>query len=195
MEGRGKIAFDPRDFQDGGESKQVPKLTLLEEVLLLGLKDNQVSRSLYCVSVCTLLFCKGGWMEERKQREGTSTILARSLAPPSLPRFPALSFARTERNLLLSLHRRGGLAYIETTSVVDFVERDCHPSLFEEKGNKHAPLRSLSLSPSLRFVADLIFGFAGCFSGIYFVVQWFVKSVFFSLIGERKETSSKTERS
>ncbi|KAL7415194.1 protein-vacuolar targeting-related protein [Mrakia frigida] len=41
LEGRGKIAFDPRDFQDGGESKQVPKLTLLEEVLLLGLKDNQ----------------------------------------------------------------------------------------------------------------------------------------------------------
>lgn len=42
MEGRGKVAFDPRDFQDGGESKEVPKLTLLEEVLLLGLKDNQV---------------------------------------------------------------------------------------------------------------------------------------------------------
>ncbi|CDZ98633.1 protein-vacuolar targeting-related protein [Phaffia rhodozyma] len=41
MEGRGKIAFDPRDFEDGGESKEVPKLTLLEEVLLLGLKDNQ----------------------------------------------------------------------------------------------------------------------------------------------------------
>ena len=43
LEGRGKIAFDPRDFQDGGESTTVPKLTLLEEVLLLGLKDNQVS--------------------------------------------------------------------------------------------------------------------------------------------------------
>lgn len=43
MEGRGKIAFDPRDFEDGGESETVPKLTLLEEVLLLGLKDNQVS--------------------------------------------------------------------------------------------------------------------------------------------------------
>lgn len=42
MEGRSKIAFDPRDFSDGGESKGIPKLTLLEEVLLLGLKDNQV---------------------------------------------------------------------------------------------------------------------------------------------------------
>jgi golgi phosphoprotein 3 len=42
LEGRGKVAYDPRDFEDDGESKQIPKLTLLEEVLLLGLKDNQV---------------------------------------------------------------------------------------------------------------------------------------------------------
>lgn len=52
LEGRGKIAFDPRDFQDGGESMTVPKLTLLEEILLLGLKDNQVSQS---ISVMSLL--------------------------------------------------------------------------------------------------------------------------------------------
>jgi Golgi phosphoprotein 3 len=41
MEGRGKIAFDKRDF----ENKEVgsdPKLTIMEEVLLLGLKDKAV---------------------------------------------------------------------------------------------------------------------------------------------------------
>lgn len=34
-----KIAYDPRDID---ESKSTPKLTLMEEVLLLGLKDKQV---------------------------------------------------------------------------------------------------------------------------------------------------------
>lgn len=43
MEGRGKVAFDKRDF----ENKEVgsdPKLTIMEEVLLLGLKDKAVRR-------------------------------------------------------------------------------------------------------------------------------------------------------
>ncbi|RSH79979.1 uncharacterized protein EHS24_009650 [Apiotrichum porosum] len=39
LEGRGKVAYDPRDFNDDNESKQQPRLTLMEEVLLLGLKD------------------------------------------------------------------------------------------------------------------------------------------------------------
>ncbi|RXK39177.1 golgi phosphoprotein 3 [Tremella mesenterica] len=39
IEGRGKVAYDPRDFQDGGEAQTMPRLTLMEEVLLLGLKD------------------------------------------------------------------------------------------------------------------------------------------------------------
>lgn len=34
-----KVAYDPRDID---ESKSTPKLTLMEEVLLLGLKDKQV---------------------------------------------------------------------------------------------------------------------------------------------------------
>ena len=34
-----KVAYDPRDVD---ESKSTPKLTLMEEVLLLGLKDRQV---------------------------------------------------------------------------------------------------------------------------------------------------------
>lgn len=37
-----KIAFDRRDMETG-ESRIMPKLTLMEEVLLLGLKDKQVS--------------------------------------------------------------------------------------------------------------------------------------------------------
>ena len=43
IEGRGKIAYDPRDFENGSDSQQAPKLTLMEEVLLLGLKDKAVS--------------------------------------------------------------------------------------------------------------------------------------------------------
>jgi Golgi phosphoprotein 3 len=34
-----RVAYDPRDID---ESKSIPKLTLMEEVLLLGLKDKQV---------------------------------------------------------------------------------------------------------------------------------------------------------
>ncbi|CAK9779724.1 Golgi phospho protein 3 [Cutaneotrichosporon oleaginosum] len=37
--GRGKIAYDPRDLNDESETKGAPRLTLMEEVLLLGLKD------------------------------------------------------------------------------------------------------------------------------------------------------------
>lgn len=37
-----KIAFDPRDLSETEERSKQPKLTLMEEVLLLGLKDKQV---------------------------------------------------------------------------------------------------------------------------------------------------------
>ena len=36
-----KIAFDPRDISESEERSKQPKLTLLEEVLLMGLKDKQ----------------------------------------------------------------------------------------------------------------------------------------------------------
>lgn len=39
-----KIAFDPRDISESTERSKQPKLTLMEEVLLLGLKDKQVRR-------------------------------------------------------------------------------------------------------------------------------------------------------
>jgi golgi phosphoprotein 3 len=42
-----KIAFDPRDISESAERSKQPKLTLMEEVLLLGLKDKQVG-SLSC---------------------------------------------------------------------------------------------------------------------------------------------------
>ena len=38
-----KIAFDPRDISESEERNKQPKLTLMEEVLLLGLKDKQVN--------------------------------------------------------------------------------------------------------------------------------------------------------
>jgi Golgi phosphoprotein 3 len=45
--GGNKVAFDPRDLErDEEESKaggKIPRLTLMEEVLLLGLKDRQAS--------------------------------------------------------------------------------------------------------------------------------------------------------
>jgi Golgi phosphoprotein 3 len=41
-----KIAFDPRDISENEERTKQPKLNLMEEVLLLGLKDKQVFFSL-----------------------------------------------------------------------------------------------------------------------------------------------------
>ena len=37
-----KIAFDPRDISESEERSKQPKLTLMEDILLLGLKDKQV---------------------------------------------------------------------------------------------------------------------------------------------------------
>lgn len=47
FEGGSRIAFDPRDLEDaaGEEAKtggRMPKLTIMEEILLLGIKDKQV---------------------------------------------------------------------------------------------------------------------------------------------------------
>jgi golgi phosphoprotein 3 len=36
-----KIAYDPRDISESAERSKQPKLTLMEEILLLGLKDKQ----------------------------------------------------------------------------------------------------------------------------------------------------------
>ena len=48
-----KIAFDPRDISEREERSKQPKLTLMEEVLLLGLKDKQVrDRGIYTTNVC-----------------------------------------------------------------------------------------------------------------------------------------------
>jgi hypothetical protein len=38
-----KIAFDPRDISESAERLKQPKLTLMEEILLMGLKDKQVT--------------------------------------------------------------------------------------------------------------------------------------------------------
>ena len=47
MEGGSKVAYDPRDLvgagSGGSDDSKVPKLTLLEEILLLGIKDRAVS--------------------------------------------------------------------------------------------------------------------------------------------------------
>lgn len=41
-----KIAYDPRDMNETAERSKQPKLTMMEEILLLGLKDKQV-----CITV------------------------------------------------------------------------------------------------------------------------------------------------
>jgi golgi phosphoprotein 3 len=45
-----KIAFDPRDISESAERSKQPKLTLMEEVILLGLKDKQVRDTLFSLS-------------------------------------------------------------------------------------------------------------------------------------------------
>ena len=42
-----KIAFDPRDMSESAERSKQPKLTMMEEVLLLGLKDKQARGIFY----------------------------------------------------------------------------------------------------------------------------------------------------
>lgn len=42
-----KIAFDPRDISESEERSKQPKLTLMEEVLLMGLKDKQVQLAFF----------------------------------------------------------------------------------------------------------------------------------------------------
>ena len=39
-----KIVFDPRDLSENEERSKQPKLTLMEDILLLGLKDRQVGK-------------------------------------------------------------------------------------------------------------------------------------------------------
>lgn len=41
-----KVVFDPRDLSENEERSKQPRLTLMEDILLLGLKDRQVSRSI-----------------------------------------------------------------------------------------------------------------------------------------------------
>jgi Golgi phosphoprotein 3 len=58
MEGGSKVAYDPRDLvgagSGGSDDSKVPKLTLLEEILLLGIKDRAVSFRFGGSIACTL---------------------------------------------------------------------------------------------------------------------------------------------
>ena len=55
-----KIAFDPRDMADSEERNKQPKLTLMEEVLLMGLKDKQVG--LTHIRGLVGLYADGSWI-------------------------------------------------------------------------------------------------------------------------------------
>jgi Golgi phosphoprotein 3 len=69
-----KVGFDPRDLEEQDEEKLVPKLTLMEEVLLLGLKDKQVRST-------------GAGLMRPDWRAGLYVLLERQhlLHPPRLP--------------------------------------------------------------------------------------------------------------
>lgn len=54
-----KIAFDPRDISESEERNKQPKLTLMEEVLLMGLKDKQVRKRRLHKDVWVLADVKG----------------------------------------------------------------------------------------------------------------------------------------
>lgn len=68
-----KIAFDPRDISESAERSKQPKLTMMEEVLLLGLKDKQVR--LHTRVIAT----------RRQFQSSSSKSLA--LVPPTNPRW------------------------------------------------------------------------------------------------------------
>lgn len=74
-EGRAKIAYDPRDFENSDEKESVPRLTLMEEVLLLGLKDKAVSLS--GLHVCEVQQYVGG--PHNKDRPGTDRLRNRRI--------------------------------------------------------------------------------------------------------------------
>ncbi len=50
-----KIAYDPRDISENEERTKQPKLTLMEDILLLGLKDKQVGGCIIVSAVTNLL--------------------------------------------------------------------------------------------------------------------------------------------
>jgi golgi phosphoprotein 3 len=59
FKGGSKVAFDPRDLdmtEEDARGGKMPKLTIMEEVLLLGLKDKQASRLfvVHSTRVCLL---------------------------------------------------------------------------------------------------------------------------------------------
>lgn len=78
-----KIAFDPRDISESAERSKQPKLTLMDEVVLLGLKDKQVSnQASKQASMRT-----PDKREERRKKErpfppSTTTGLAQHIHPP-----------------------------------------------------------------------------------------------------------------
>ena len=62
FEGGSKIAFDPRDLQQDASEEartggKMPRLTIMEEVLLLGIKDKQVETLFFfCLFSIVFLF-------------------------------------------------------------------------------------------------------------------------------------------
>jgi Golgi phosphoprotein 3 len=62
LEGGGRVAYDPRDLEFSNEAKEggkMPRLTIMEEVLLLGLKDRAVCVRFLRHSILLLIYAIG----------------------------------------------------------------------------------------------------------------------------------------
>lgn len=90
-----KIAFDPRDISENEERGKQPKLTLMEDILLLGLKDKQVSLHGYYLMADLFdswfrpltsrprrnrVICRSGTKTSPMPCEGVSLLSSRSAA-------------------------------------------------------------------------------------------------------------------
>jgi hypothetical protein len=95
MEGGNKVAYDPRDLRndDHSEGGKMPRLTILEEVLLLGLKDKQVSvlflPSCCCISACR---CHHFYSHFYRMAPGIVHTVVLALITATLPLHPGIPF-------------------------------------------------------------------------------------------------------
>lgn len=64
-----KIAYDPRDISESAERSKQPKLTLMEEIVLLGLKDKQVRKEMGAVC-CEIWLMEGFVLARATCRSG-----------------------------------------------------------------------------------------------------------------------------
>ena len=74
FEGGNKIAFDPRDLQQDASEEartggKMPRLTIMEEVLLLGIKDKQVELFFFFFFFCFFSSSMHSFLRKNKRND------------------------------------------------------------------------------------------------------------------------------